>query len=151
LNQIFLGIRTRKHSGTGYSPYFLAFGIEPRLPGDVRDEVVLESSVAALVLELNVLPGLRASLVREPTSSSSSAFFSVGQMAMVFSGTVLKNLITDKKKPRYFGPFQIIRELENKMYQCQNEYGQKELFHVSRLVFSLLDIRLSIRGGVGRE
>ncbi len=135
LNQILQGnIRTRKNSKTGYSPFYSTFGVEPRLPGEMEGEVVLESTIAARVLELNVLSGLQASLECEPRSSSTNVFFSVGQMVMALSGSIRKKMINDKKKTRYIGPFQVLKMLEDQTYLCQDEYGQKGVFHVSRLV-----------------
>ena len=35
LDQIVFGIRTRTHAVTGYSPFYLLYGVEPRFPGDM--------------------------------------------------------------------------------------------------------------------
>jgi hypothetical protein len=75
---------------------------------------ILESDGAARVLELNVLPELRASLAQDPISSSTQVFFSVRQMVMVLVGSVRKNLMSDKKKPRYIGPFhRVVLDIRN--------------------------------------
>ncbi|KAH9251870.1 hypothetical protein BASA81_010188 [Batrachochytrium salamandrivorans] len=45
LPQVLLALRTRTHAVTGYSPFFLLFGINPRLP---YDETPPQSSMAPL-------------------------------------------------------------------------------------------------------
>lgn len=37
LKQALFAIRVRRHAVTKYSPYFLVYGVHPRLPGDLRD------------------------------------------------------------------------------------------------------------------
>jgi hypothetical protein len=80
LPQILYGIRTR---GTKYSPFYLTFGVEAKLPWIDRVVAIGEGSFEARVFEVEHLPGLKASFEREAVSSSINVTFLEGDLVMV--------------------------------------------------------------------
>ncbi|OMJ20044.1 Pro-Pol polyprotein [Smittium culicis] len=75
LNKILFALRTRLHSRTGYSPYFLFFGIEPNLSNTLIEERYLMQSKEARETELDKLAALRFGLQCDRIGSSKVPFF----------------------------------------------------------------------------
>jgi RNase H-like domain found in reverse transcriptase/Reverse transcriptase (RNA-dependent DNA polymerase)/Integrase zinc binding domain/Integrase core domain/Zinc knuckle/Aspartyl protease len=129
---ILFGLRAQVSSRTGYSPYYLMFGVEPSLPTD--PVVTREPNVPVRHIELMHLPGLRASQERPVRHSSVVRQFPVGSYVMALSPILRKRQVADKKKPRYLGPYRIQEALPHNLYLVQSESGGLATFHASRLV-----------------
>lgn len=134
LPQILLGIRARVTKRTGVTPFYLMFGVRPKLPLDGKFIGEWKGNTELREVEIERLPGLRATFERESSSSSTNVTFQVGDLVMVLDSTLRKRGVIDKKKVRYTGPFQVVEVCEQRLYVCKNADGQLFSFHVSRLV-----------------
>ncbi|EPZ31395.1 Integrase, catalytic core domain-containing protein [Rozella allomycis CSF55] len=111
--------RARVHSRTGKSPHYLLFGVEARLPIINKDDEILEGNVELRKAEIE-------NSNRESRSSSIVPQFEVGSFVLVLNSKIRKGHIWDKKKPRYDGPYRIIKKLEKNVYLVINEFGKEK-------------------------
>ena len=146
LSGILYGIRSRVHSRTGYSPFFLFYGVHPTLPVSGGSQEV-SVDLAARFLELDSLPGVRSDLVREVAHSSTLVKFNIGSFVLSLSPSLRKRSIRDKKAPRYEGPWKVLSVLPHNLYSCLDERGRQATFHVSRLVSFIPRLVHSSLGG----
>jgi Integrase core domain len=129
---IMFGIRARRSSVTGYSPYFLMYGFDPSLSGD---EVNFGStSVDMRLLELDNLPAIRQQLERDSRSSSKIPIFAVGAFVLVLSGSVRKKQPHSKLKRRYIGPYQVVDVQPHNLYVLIDASGNTCVHHAARLI-----------------
>jgi hypothetical protein len=132
LPQILLGIRSRPSARTGYSPAYLLFGFQPRLPFDHPSFVGL--SVSTRTLELTPLPAIRHSLCRPATPSTLVTTFALHSFVLALVPALRMRKSHRKVSPRYLGPFQVIKILPHNLYQVRSESSTVHTFHASRLI-----------------
>ncbi|OMJ29234.1 Pro-Pol polyprotein [Smittium culicis] len=132
LDSVLMGIRFRVSARTGYSPYYVLFGVDPNLPIDYGKPVPV--NLATREIELKSLPTLRNGLLQDRKSSTVVPKFEVGTLVMLLSYTLRKKSSRSKTAPRYLGPYQIKKLLGYNLYEITSEKGKKLTVHVSRLV-----------------
>ncbi|OMJ21150.1 Transposon Tf2-11 polyprotein [Smittium culicis] len=142
LPDIAQGIRMHTSSRTGYSPYFLLFGIEARMPDEYGK--IKTSNLALRYIEIETLPGKRENLKREARHSTQIPIFEVGDYVLALNHRLRKRNPSAKTIPRYEGPY-LVREKEpHNVYVVESEDKNMKSFHVSRL------IKFFGRHGVGK-
>jgi hypothetical protein len=133
LAAIFRGIRCKVNARSGYSPYFLLFGISPTFP-EVGDMVIADSNVDTRVLELEGLPGVRQGLERASRSTAAKKVFQIGDLVKVFSDKLRKKSVLGKSNYRWSQPMIVIACFDHDLYDLQSQDGLiRECIHVSRL------------------
>ncbi|OMJ12235.1 Pro-Pol polyprotein [Smittium culicis] len=90
LNKILFALRARVHSKTGYSPYFLFFGIEPNLSNTLIDESYLIQSKEARVTELDKLAASRFGLQCDRFGSSKVPVFEKQDLVIILNKSIRK-------------------------------------------------------------
>jgi hypothetical protein len=134
LPQILFGIRARISNATGYSPFFLLYGVQPRLPGDFSlVDPIAESNPTLRTIECANLPGYRETLLQSSVSSNKVETFQINDLVMLLDPTIRKKTMHDKKHPRYKGPFKVLEIHDHNTYKIESEGGQRLLIHASRL------------------
>ena len=144
LLQAVFAVRIRLHSVTGYSPFFLLYGVDPRLPedpyestpkdGEARIEQILQRHQASneARIEANkalVEKALKAQLVRDELCKSDPP---------LDPGTYV--LVRDenprKLRPKWFGPYKVIMAATIGTYALEDCKGRvvRSLIHGSRLL-----------------
>jgi hypothetical protein len=134
LPKILLGIRAKVHSRTGYSPFYLTFGVEPNLPLFDKNQKVNSEDVRARLVEVRSLDGLRSTFERDSKSGTVQIKFKIGDLVRVLTVGLRKRGIVDKKKKRYVCPFKVVKVMPHHLYECVDEWGERFVWHVSRLV-----------------
>jgi hypothetical protein len=104
---IFRGIRCKVNARSGFSPYYLLFGIDPIFP-EVEEVLLVEQSLDARLLEIGSIPGVRAGIIREARSSSSKLVFKMGVVVKVLKAKLRKRSVLGKTKYRWSSPFIIV-------------------------------------------
>jgi transposase InsO family protein len=126
------GLNARISSRTGHSPYYLMFGIQPKLPIDATN---LPLSHEGRQIELTILPGVRAACFRPSLPSSTVRKFPVNSLVGVLSPQFRKgSSVRDKKTPRYVGPYKVLEADQHHVYRLESESGEILSVHASRLV-----------------
>jgi hypothetical protein len=97
LAAIFRGIRCKVNARSGYSPYFLLFGISPSFP-EVGDTVISEGHLDSRVIELDGLPGIRQSLERASRSTTIRKVFHIGDIVRTKHIQVRYHFVRDQIK-----------------------------------------------------
>jgi hypothetical protein len=132
LQSVLYGLRVRRHSRTGVSPYFMMFGVSPRL--SIDDPELLPLSPDARKLELALVDKVRTVNRREKISGSKVITFTVGSLVLVLRAEKRKGKPLAKSQPIYVGPCKVLNVLEHNLYRVVSEDGKVGEFHVSRLV-----------------
>ncbi|OMJ28934.1 Pro-Pol polyprotein [Smittium culicis] len=134
LNKILFGLRARVHSRTGYSPYFLFFGIDPSLPVPGVTSEKLQDSLKSRKIEATHLAALRFQTERPRKESSKVQKFKVNDLVMILNeGLRKKRKTASKITKRYTGPHRIIETNAHNMYNVESEKSKKIEVHASRL------------------
>jgi hypothetical protein len=124
-------INARKHSTTGFSPFFLAYGLHPRLPGDIFPPAVYSKSSSDVEMqthrELTRLGQYRALALKQSqnhaaeyakTNGSKEKTFVVGEYVS------LKNFAKMKFQFRRTGPFIVDRIGPHNTYYLMQPNGE---------------------------
>ena len=128
-------IRSRVSSTSGFSPHYLMYGVQPRLPVDPSNsDPPLPMSITARILELESLPADRDALIQESVSSSRCPTFDIGSFVLAIHPSLRKGKPYDKKSPRYQGPFQVVNVHPHNLYEVLSHLDATKVFHASRLV-----------------
>jgi hypothetical protein len=93
---ILWGLRCKISSATGYSPYFLLFGVQPRIASVGTVSLVNKVNVESRIVELESLPGLRKSLETVSRSSSKVPVFAVGEFVLLLKPNLRKGTVVNK-------------------------------------------------------
>jgi transposase InsO family protein len=137
--------RVRIHTTTGYSPFFLLYGVEPRVPGDTSEPYVLDQRDPKDLAEIRaqLLEGLdqdRAAAMERCAGSAAAAKIRydvlvrrdplrVGDWVLLRRGQRLKFMST------WLGPYQVHRLGPSGTYQLRAPDGtvKEDLVHRDRL------------------
>ena len=151
IDQALFACRVRTHKATGKSPFYLVYGLSPKVPGDLlypflNLDVTNEEAVYARVEELEKL-GFHRDEAREKVRheqelikrkyDESVEYFEFYPGDFVF----LQNLNPVKFKNNYEGPFAVIKKGPMGTYQLLNQTGdiKESLVHVGRLKLAYLE------------
>jgi hypothetical protein len=130
LPQIVLGIRSRPASSTGFTPFSVLYGFEPRLPVTPSTEAPA-LNLALRLIEHSSLPGKHNALLRSPVSPDSVQF---PRLSLVLVQRARQSTIRKKTLTRYLGPFRILDSFPHHYYSMVNTAGKVKTFHASRLI-----------------
>ena len=144
LNQAVFATRIRIHAVSKYSPFYLLYGVDPKLPGDsiegrdtsaeAKIEEAIHRHAAANDARLAankalVEKAMRVGLVRDEYFKSLSAI-PVGKFVLV------RDESPTKFRPKWFGPYRIIMAAPIGTYALQDCHNNivRSLIHGSRLL-----------------
>ncbi|OMJ27825.1 Retrovirus-related Pol polyprotein from transposon [Smittium culicis] len=134
LNNILFGLRSRTHSRTGYSPFYLFFGKEPTLPVVAIPHEKLQDSHESRAMEVEYLDALRFYNKRSRKESSKIIKFKVNDLVLLLNESLRKKRKTPSKlTKRYTGPYKIVEANAHNMYLIESEKSKKITVHASRL------------------
>jgi flagellin-specific chaperone FliS len=127
LPTVILGLRSQITKSTGYTPFSILYGFEPRLPIDTSI-VPRNLHLALRLIENSAISSKRLPLCKS-TVSSNSPTFPIHSLVLVQRNR--KKHTTDTS---YMGPFRIIAQFPHNRYSMVAENGKVKLFHASRLI-----------------
>ncbi|OMJ13989.1 hypothetical protein AYI69_g8769 [Smittium culicis] len=134
LNKILFGLRARVHFRTGYSPYFLFFGIKPSLPVTGVTSEKLQDSLKSREIEATHFAALKFQTERPKIESSKVQKFKVNDLIMLLNeGLRKKRKTASKITKRYTGPNRIVETNAHNMYTIESKKSKKIEVHASRL------------------
>jgi hypothetical protein len=148
LPSILFGLRFRPSSATNRSPFYLLYGLEPRV--SLSFDNVTQAFPITRQQELDPLPLSRELLTKLAKPTSIIPSFTPGSLVLVTRYPTRSSTIKNKQLTPFIGPFRIIKVLLHNMYEMVNEHGKLKKFHVSRLVSYYLraaDPSSSLEGG----
>jgi hypothetical protein len=131
LPTIQFALRARVSSRTGYSPFFLLFGVNPRFPGDVASG---SSMLMNRLVEVESLPGIRKDLERQAVSGSVDVDFPLGSLVVVLVPKLRKKQFHPKREYRYEGPYRVVMRYPHQVYRLIGDDGKVVICHASRLL-----------------
>ena len=135
-----------KHTSTGYSPFMLMYGFQPRAPVDVTIHRDTLDSTRNFLQDMNQMLHIAKENVK--TAQDRARFyadqdrrpraFTIGQKVFLRVPTDSTSLSTGKcakLAPRYCGPFEILKRVGSSAYHLAlpRNVGIHPVFHVSRL------------------
>jgi hypothetical protein len=141
LHQALAAARFREHTVTKRSPFYLVYGVHPRLVGDKEPGAISEEGVAALESRISALnharslaneallyKAIRAKLIRDSTVSKSSL--------EVNSWVLMRNEAKQKFESQWFGPYKVLKKHPLGTYALAEPGGRvlKNLVNGARLV-----------------
>ncbi len=145
LHQALFAVRIRKHAVSKYSPFFLLYGVDPRIPGDpsrpeldadqsARLEGIIARHAAANEARISankllVERAIRAGLVRDQVLKKDPDI-PVGTFVLV------RDESPRKFKPKWFGPYKVVLAAPIGTYALQDAHENilKSLIHGNRLL-----------------
>jgi hypothetical protein len=147
--QTMLALRIRLHSSTGYSPFYLVYGRNARIPGDVtipnledeeRDHVGNRLNQLERVSQITKNAKEKLELTRQKMKNSFDK--SVKPLDLKTGDYVLlRNEAVKKLEPHWFGPYEIIETHLNGTVALQDTKGRKlqSRIHKNRLKLAHMD------------
>jgi hypothetical protein len=143
LDQAVFAVRLRQHAIGRYSPFFLLYGIDPRLPEDPREPVSSEHEVrieailkrhdlaneARLTANKELVEkAIRAKLVKDH-GTSTKPDIPVGSYVLV------RDEAARKLRPKWYGPYRIVMAAPIGTYALEDKDGRivRSLIHGNRL------------------
>jgi transposase InsO family protein len=140
LLQALFATRIRQHTATGMSPFYLLYGIQPRIPSDpdsptipTEDRLQKVTHARARANELLLARAIRAKTVRD--SLVTKPTFQPGKWVLV------RNESHQKYESRWFGPYLILKSHPLGTYALQEPGGRvlRNLINGNRLVEAHVD------------
>ena len=145
LEQAIFNCRVRKHRITGFSPYFLVYGVEPKLPGDSTKPHVIQESGPLDITETRAR--LLEKLGQDRQAAWERSFGSASKAKLAYDKLVksdplkqgewvlMRRGVKYKFMSNWVGPFQIHAVKEAGTYQLREPSGmiKPDLVHRDRL------------------
>ncbi|OMJ19487.1 hypothetical protein AYI70_g4691 [Smittium culicis] len=146
LDQAVWATRVRHHSITKVSPYFLVYGIDPRLPGDQINPLLSHDFIEKTSLEETSKRLISVSKARK--DARSEQLIAANKMSSHYnknanetkykidSWVLIKNETKKKLDPSFLGPFKVINYGPFHTYKLEDTNGMKlkTLVNHNRLV-----------------
>jgi hypothetical protein len=139
LTQALVAARLHEHAVTGYSPFYLVYGTQPRLPGDDlsakilpfterTEELANVADARTKANELLLARAIRTKRVRDSTVTKSS--FKKGDWVLV------RNESGKKFESKWFGPYRVLSSHPLGTYALEEPSGRvlRSLINGSRLL-----------------
>jgi transposase InsO family protein len=143
--------RTRKHRSTGFSPYELAFGCQPKLPGDTTCPYVLSESdprdmaeIRARLLE-SIGQDRAAAIARSGLSAAANKLrydrLVREDPLRVGDWVLLRREARLKFQSRWLGPYKVVEAQRSGVYKIVDPSGTpySSLVHRDRLKRAIVD------------
>ncbi|CAD6923626.1 unnamed protein product [Tilletia controversa] len=140
LPQALFACRVRTHASTGYSPFQLVYGVEPRLPGEHTGSRVVSGETTDVIERL---PRLRSAREQARERSHARALKNKSQRdervrphtLAVGSLVLVRNENATKFEAKWFGPYRItaLKELGTYALETVNGNAVRALLHGNRL------------------
>ncbi|OMJ26911.1 Pro-Pol polyprotein [Smittium culicis] len=83
LPKVLAGIRMRTSSRTGYSPFYLVYGIESRFPIELEQDLIQRARIRDI--ELETIPGARADAIQPSKHAKFRPRFDIGSMVLALN------------------------------------------------------------------
>lgn len=142
VDQALFNLRVRIHQTTGFSPFRLMYGVEPKLPGDMTPPYVFDSPSQALQQEQKRriwtdLNAYREAAARNSESAHRRASHQHNSrivLAPLIIGewVLLKRPKRNKMMPGWVGPFEVVRKTDVGTYLIADPHGTILPTHVHR-------------------
>jgi hypothetical protein len=143
-------LRRRRNAVTGFTPYYLVYGREPVLPGDLLEPPMCfdhtdprdrAEMIARLQEEINRTDRGTAEFRRRQQALDVRDRFnlrvvedplSVGNWVLLKRGEVMNNHRIPKFDPKWVGPYQVTEVCDNHTYKLRRADGQEQPGRVHR-------------------
>jgi hypothetical protein len=144
LNSCILAARIRIHNATGFSPFYLVYGSNVKIPGDMAlpnltDEIDSIDHTGERLQEINSLQAHRQEAIKQlekQRDAMKSRYdkklkpnvraLEIGDFALV------RNEVPKKLHPNWFGPVKVVAKLANGLYQVVKLNGEAWPYRIHR-------------------
>jgi hypothetical protein len=143
LDLVEFAINEAVNPSTGYSPFYLAFGVQPAVPLDLATGITVPAAATTAEEMQEVLSHARIKLqeaqVRQARSTDAhrrDVTFTVGDKVRLSTINItLPSTMSKKLAPKFVGPFSVIKVINPVAYKLKLPKGWKihPVFHVSML------------------